>query len=206
MNRLRAGFNNITYIAQKVPTLYTVMSAGQDADNPAVYGANSNTHIVQPGQIVDIVINNFDDGSHPMHIHGHQPQLVARVPKVFGACDSDGCPAGIGFNASTAALPVYPIRRDTWMLPALGYTVIRFKADNPGVWLLHCHMEWHIEAGLTATIIEAPMLVQSQQTIPSAAYQLCKDRNISTAGNAAGNSANYTDVTGAITVALKSHG
>jgi iron transport multicopper oxidase len=30
----RAGFNNDTYIAQKVPSLYTALSAGGDATNP----------------------------------------------------------------------------------------------------------------------------------------------------------------------------
>jgi len=30
----RAGFNNDTYIAQKVPSLYTVLSAGVDAIDP----------------------------------------------------------------------------------------------------------------------------------------------------------------------------
>jgi iron transport multicopper oxidase len=24
---------------------------------------------------------------------------------------------------------------------------IRFKADNPGPWFLHCHIDWHLEAG-----------------------------------------------------------
>ncbi|KAI8620075.1 Cupredoxin [Chytriomyces sp. MP71] len=36
-----------------------------------------------------------------------------------------------------------------------GYAVIRFVADNPGVWLMHCHITFHLEAGLAITFVEA---------------------------------------------------
>ena len=62
--------------------------------------------------------------------------------------------------------------------------------------------EWHVEAGLTATIIEAPHMIQSQQpTIPPAMAAICKSQGIPTAGNAAGNTKNFLDLTGANTVA-----
>ncbi|KAI8844847.1 multicopper oxidase-domain-containing protein [Chytridium lagenaria] len=38
---------------------------------------------------------------------------------------------------------------------AFAYTVIRFVADNPGVWFFHCHIEWHIQAGLAMAFVEA---------------------------------------------------
>lgn len=83
------------------------------------------------------------------------------------------------------------------MLAPSAFTVFRFKATNPGVWLLHCHMEWHVEAGLTATIIEAPLELQQQQKyIPEAMANICKAQGIPTVGNAAGNSKNFLDLTG----------
>lgn len=42
---------------------------------------------------------------------------------------------------------VNPPRRDVVLLPAGGYIAIAFKPDNPGVWLLHCHIAWHASAG-----------------------------------------------------------
>lgn len=42
---------------------------------------------------------------------------------------------------------VNPPRRDVVLLPAKGYIAIAFKPDNPGVWLLHCHIAWHASAG-----------------------------------------------------------
>lgn len=40
-----------------------------------------------------------------------------------------------------------PPRRDVVLLPETGYIAIAFRADNPGVWLIHCHIAWHSSAG-----------------------------------------------------------
>lgn len=42
---------------------------------------------------------------------------------------------------------VNPPRRDVVLLPADGYIAIAFKPDNPGAWLMHCHIAWHASAG-----------------------------------------------------------
>ena len=38
-----------------------------------------------------------------------------------------------------------PMRRDTVTMPAFSHLVIRFMADNPGIWAMHCHVAWHME-------------------------------------------------------------
>lgn len=38
-----------------------------------------------------------------------------------------------------------PMRRDTFTVPEESHVVFRFKADNPGMWILHCHVAWHLE-------------------------------------------------------------
>jgi hypothetical protein len=47
-----------------------------------------------------------------------------------------------------------PPRRDVVLLPTDGYVVIAFKADNPGPWLIHCHIAFHISEGLGMQILE----------------------------------------------------
>lgn len=47
-----------------------------------------------------------------------------------------------------------PPRRDVALLPAGGFLIIAFKADNPGSWLLHCHIAWHASSGLALQILE----------------------------------------------------
>jgi L-ascorbate oxidase len=41
-----------------------------------------------------------------------------------------------------------PPIKDTMTMPTGGYAVIRFIADNPGFWLLHCHLESHSDSGM----------------------------------------------------------
>jgi hypothetical protein len=48
-----------------------------------------------------------------------------------------------------------PPRRDTATLPANGWLVLAFPANNPGAWLMHCHIAWHISEGLGVQFLEA---------------------------------------------------
>lgn len=67
---------------------------------------------VARGEIVRIEYSNMSMMSHPMHLHGH-----------FFEIDLPGRP-----------------RKDTVLVPAMmGRLAIEFVADNPGVWLHHCH-------------------------------------------------------------------
>jgi iron transport multicopper oxidase len=184
------------------------MSVGSAATNPVVYGVNANAFVLNSGQLIEIVINNYDTGGHPIHLHGHAVQLVARAAGNYTPPKDNhgswGHPKGpanaLGYDGNTAKMPRIPMRRDTWIVAAGGYTVLRFIADNPGVWFLHCHMEWHQEAGLAATVVEDPIALQKSESIPQSWYDVCHSQGIPTAGNAAGNTKNYTDLTGANTV------
>ncbi|KAK6442370.1 hypothetical protein LTR95_001386 [Oleoguttula sp. CCFEE 5521] len=196
-NENRAGFNGITYVPPLVPTLYTVLSAPKDVVQDArIYGNHSNSYVLKKNEIVEVTITNSDDGFHPLHIHGHAPQIISRttVPVPAGAVVDS---SGITHSDSN------PMRRDVWMLAPNGATTIRFKADNPGVWLLHCHMD----AGLSMTFIEAPKVLQNQQSrIDPAMKKLCAAQKISTVGNAGGNSKDWLDLSNAPTTATGRHG
>jgi iron transport multicopper oxidase len=84
-----------------------------------------------------------------------------------------------------------------------GYATIRFKADNPGIALFHCHIEWHVEAGLTISFIEAPEQLQALKLrLPDSHNDACKKLGIPLKGNAAGNygtNAQWLNLTGANT-------
>jgi iron transport multicopper oxidase len=129
-----AFFNDITYVHPKVPTLFTVMTTGDNATNPDIYGVNSHAYVLEKNQYVDIVVNNLDTGKHPFHLHGHNFQVIARS-------DDNG-----GSYSNNVTFPKIPMRRDTILVRPLGYIVLRFKADNPGVWLFHCHIEWYAQS------------------------------------------------------------
>ncbi|XP_048598485.1 laccase-13 isoform X2 [Brassica napus] len=80
--------------------------------------------------------------NHPMHLHGYEFYVVG---------------TGIGnFNANkdTSSFNLIdPPRRNTIGTPPGGWIAIRFVADNPGVWLMHCHIDAHIFWGLAMVFL-----------------------------------------------------
>ncbi|EAW14605.1 multicopper oxidase abr1 [Aspergillus clavatus NRRL 1] len=162
--------NGKTYIAPEEPTLYTALAAGPDnSSDPSIYG-QVNPFVVEYGQVVEIVINNHHGNLHPWHLHGHHFQVLQRT-----------VPEGGYFNGYWGNISSFPVQRDTIMVQNHGHAVIRFRADNPDkfpssrfdcFWLIHCHIEWHVTKGLTATIIEAPAQMQDIQ-IPLDHQRIC---------------------------------
>ena len=89
--------------------------------------------------------NAFVPGQHPIHLHGHDFAILEQcVPDENTACDI----------AQRNLTLDNPPRRDVAFLPDAGYLIIAFKADNPGVWLMHCHIAFHASSGLAAQILE----------------------------------------------------
>lgn len=189
-----AFFNNITYTAPKVPTLMTALGAGEYATNELVYGTNTHSYVLQKDDVVDIVLNNQDTGRHPFHLHGHVFQLIARG----AARDDDELPITYAEEEDSVEFPEYPMIRDTVYVEPQSYMVIRFKADNPGVWFFHCHIEWHLIQGLALVLIEAPEAIQSDptQALTDDVKKHCEMNNINYEANAANNSKKYLDLTG----------
>lgn len=75
------------------------------------------------GETIRIAITNDTAWPHAMHLHGHHFRRIA----------ADG---------STGPL------RDTLLMERGETAEIAFVADNPGDWLLHCHMLEHSAAGM----------------------------------------------------------
>ncbi|PON62805.1 Copper-resistance protein [Trema orientale] len=82
--------------------------------------------------------------NHPIHLHGFNFFEVGRGLGNFNPKrDSKN------FNL------VDPVERNTVGVPSGGWTAIRFRADNPGVWFMHCHLEVHTTWGLkTAFVVD----------------------------------------------------
>jgi iron transport multicopper oxidase len=191
-----AFFNDITYVRPKVPTIYTVMTSGNMASNPVIYGSSTNTFVLKHNDVVEIVLNNHDPGKHPFHLHGHVFQAIARGEEDSGDWDPRAVTNG------SLTLPRFPMRRDVLLVRPNGHIVLRFRADNPGVWLFHCHIEWHVDSGLIMTFIEAPEVLQRQMNTPGAVpadhFEACRalDPPMAIEGNAAGNTVNLLDLEG----------
>ena len=124
-----------------------------------VIQSDQNGHFLIPHQaVVDIFLNNTDGGEHPFHLHGHNFWIIA----------TSDYPEAESLYAGNY------IQRDTVSIPALGWAKLRFVANNPGAWFFHCHIEWHMSAGLAAVLLVAPeKLVANGYTIPQSHKDLC---------------------------------
>lgn len=195
MNNLGDGanyafFNDISYTSPKVPTIFTALSApASDVMNPNIYGKWTNPFVLDHGAVIEIVLNNDDSGKHPFHLHGHAFQTISRA-------DDNALHWNGTYSDSTGAAPAAPMRRDTLIVKPMSNFVIRFRADNPGIWLFHCHIEWHMDSGLASTMVEAPSVMQQTITVPQDMLDLCAADGIATTGNAAGNTDDFTDLSG----------
>ncbi|KUJ13129.1 ascomycete fungal laccase from thielavia arenaria [Mollisia scopiformis] len=98
------------------------------------------------------VITNLTPIPHPMHLHGHDFLVLGVSPpqsQPFGAAQRT-------FSSSdVSSLQLNnPRRRDVTMLPSNGWVVLAFETDNPGAWLFHCHIAWHVSSGLSVQYLE----------------------------------------------------
>lgn len=84
---------------------------------------------VKYGERVEIVFNNKSMMSHPMHLHGH----------VFQVTDING-------------QKINGAMRDTVNILPNSIVKIEFDANNPGVWMLHCHVLYHEMGGMMTTL------------------------------------------------------
>lgn len=96
-----------------------------------VFKPNPYPLLVRNGERVCITFRNFNSDSHPMHLHGHSFEVVRM--------------GGANFRGAM---------RDVVMVDAglCNEVELCFNADNPGTWPLHCHLNYHLGAGMLTTV------------------------------------------------------
>uniref|UniRef100_A0A0E0IG36 Laccase n=1 Tax=Oryza nivara TaxID=4536 RepID=A0A0E0IG36_ORYNI len=93
--------------------------------------------------------------SHPLHMHGFNFFVVGQG---FGNYDPVNDPANYNL--------VDPVERNTVSVPTGGWVAVRFLADNPGVWLMHCHFDVHLSWGLSMAWLVNDGPLPSQKMLP----------------------------------------
>ena len=106
------------------PGLYWSVNGSLFPDTPM--------YMVAEGDVVRMRIVNDSGEVHPMHLHGHHVVVLARD--------------GVGATGSP------------WVVDSLGVEdgatyEVAFVADNPGIWMDHCHNLTHAVEGLTAHLM-----------------------------------------------------
>ncbi|KAG1732007.1 laccase [Suillus paluster] len=148
------SINNVTYKPPTVPVLLQILSGAQDATELLPKGS---VYVLEANKVVELTMINLNiGGPHPIHIHGHN----------FDVVQSAG---NNSFNY------VNPVRRDVVSGGFQGQQmVIRWVTDNSGPWFLHCHIDWHLDAGFAVVMAESPSETQQHLgVIPNAWDNLC---------------------------------
>ncbi|KAI7815036.1 laccase [Rhyzopertha dominica] len=157
--------DEISYAAAPAPPLSQLEDIPPDqfcnGDNrPPDCGKNCEcTHTVDIplNAIVEVVLVDEVQSpnlSHPFHLHGYSfvvvgigrsPDQNVKKINLKHALDLDR--RGLlhrQFNL--------PPSKDTIAVPNNGYVIFRFRADNPGWWLFHCHFLFHIAIGMNLIV------------------------------------------------------
>ena len=110
-----AMFNHISYKPPIVPTLLTTLSVPANYSiEPTVYGKPS-LYVPHCHRCLKVV-----------HLHGHVFQVIYRS-------EEDSGPYNDSIRLTFAD---NPMRRDTVQVKPNGFVILRFRADNPGIWLV----------------------------------------------------------------------
>ncbi|KAL5222123.1 hypothetical protein ABZP36_026836 [Zizania latifolia] len=177
-SRFAAALNNVSFV---LPTTALLQSHFTGRSN-GVYSSNfpamplspfnytgtppNNTNVsngtrlvVLPyGTSVELVMQGtsiLGAESHPFHLHGFNFFVVGQG---FGNFDPANDPAKYNL--------VDPVERNTVGVPAAGWVAIRFLADNPGVWFMHCHLEVHVSWGLKMAWVVQDGRLPIQKILP----------------------------------------
>ncbi|KAG1739436.1 laccase [Suillus paluster] len=146
--------NGVQYNSPSVPVLLQLLSGGVAASDLA---PNGSVYTLPRNKVIEISWNpdNCPGRPHPFHLHGHS----------FAVIRSAG-------NSSYNY--VNPVMRDTVTTGVAGdYVTIRFITDNPGPWLLHCHIDWHLYTGMALVFAEAPQDWAASQPVSNSSKRLC---------------------------------
>ncbi|XP_075220852.1 uncharacterized protein LOC142324090 isoform X2 [Lycorma delicatula] len=108
------------------------------------YPVNSNKY--HKPTLYGFLDGNTYNANHPFHLHGH-PFRVIGMDKL-----GENTSVEIVRNLDKAGLIWRNLKnapsKDSVTVPDGGYTIVRFHATNPGYWLFHCHLEFHVEVGM----------------------------------------------------------
>ncbi|KAG1872898.1 laccase [Suillus subalutaceus] len=146
--------NGFVYEPPTVPVLLQILSGAQHAIDLMPIGS---IIVLEANKVVELtMVTNGIGAPHPIHLHGH----------AFDVVQSGGAS---GFNY------LNPVRRDVVSSGNAGQQmVIRWVTDNSGPWFLHCHIDWHLDAGFAIVMAESPSETRTHlKGLPTAWENLC---------------------------------
>ncbi|XP_046680742.1 laccase-1-like isoform X2 [Homalodisca vitripennis] len=97
-------------------------------------------------ELILIDIGEPFDANHPIHLHGYAFRVIG-MDRLGESVDEE-LVRKLNREGRLVRNLENPPLKDTVTVPDGGYTIIRFHANNPGYWLFHCHIDFHMELGM----------------------------------------------------------
>lgn len=127
--------NGTTFTPPKLPVLLQILSGARTAQELL---PQTNLFALPPHKSIEISIPGGSRGApHPFHLHGHTFQVIRSAGNSSYNFDNPPVRDVVSTGSDTSDL-----------------TTFRFMTDNPGPWFLHCHIDWHLDAGLAVVFAE----------------------------------------------------
>lgn len=164
--RFSMSLNNISFLTPSIDLLQAyhknisgVFGTGFPSEPPLNFDFTSNdlpSYLLYPRRAVEVRVVEYNTNLeivfqgtglfapeyHPMHLHGYSFYTVGSGPGNF---DKEKDP--LKYNL------INPPFQNTVGVPKNGWSAIRFKALNPGVWFMHCHIDIHSTWGMATVLI-----------------------------------------------------
>lgn len=141
--------NDVSFVSQwDYPSVMAI------ADGNTSWSDEEHVWELSANEWVYMVIDTDFAQAHPIHLHGHDFWVLGSGSGTYSASTA---------NLTTVNAP----RRDTAMLPANGWLALAWYTDNPGAWIMHCHIAWHADEGFALQLIERESEISALQNITS---------------------------------------
>ncbi|KAJ7353692.1 laccase A [Mycena albidolilacea] len=154
---LDISFN--TYASPQIPVLLQLLSHTHTAQELLPKGS---VYELPRDKVIEVTIPGGSiGGPHPFHLQGHNFHVVRSAGNATYNWD----------NPTQLEQVIRDVVNTGDSTDDL--TTFRFKTDNAGPWILHCHIDWHLSIGLAVVLAEQVPEVKAQVHPSLVWWDLC---------------------------------
>ncbi|KXN93342.1 Laccase-2 [Leucoagaricus sp. SymC.cos] len=153
------NINGTKFVNPETPVLLKILSGVTD---PRELLPEGTIVEIPRDKVIEVVFKGLDftrGNPHPMHLHGHTFAVTRSINQSeYNMPDSPW--------RDTVATSLFnpPKDRNT------SEVTIRFKSDNPGPWIIHCHIDGHLALGMAAVFAERITEIKQNENPPRKSY------------------------------------
>jgi hypothetical protein len=119
-------------------------------------------------KVIELTIYGSCCDHHPFHMHGHSFTITNSSEIYDWKRNGNNLEYPL---TDDRQIPIW-VERDVVTVPAKGWLTVRFRSTNPGLWLFHCHVHSHMDAGMISLFVEGEEHF-ADMVIPDSSWRVC---------------------------------